>query len=200
MLTYITDRAFHQAALMRHSRKTIRKFDASPNHSTLYEDWLRAQPAAYRAELLAAEREFLAAHSAKLRSLELVFADSMEGYQDSPAGDKPRELFSGTGDWSWQPQRYCRDPGYTFIREEVDSLNDGWTHYESDERRAELEAQMPTYRPTRHPRACPSCHLTTCPGPGHHELADIQAFQQRARTPHREAGDYNRHTHDYSIP
>lgn len=43
------------------------------------------------------------------------------------------------------------DPGYTFTREEVDSLNDGWTHYESDERRAELEAQMPTYHPPIHP-------------------------------------------------
>lgn len=92
-----------------------------------------------------------------------------------------------------------RDPGYTFTREEVDSLNDGWTHYESDERRAELEAQMPTYRPPRHPRACASCHLTTCLGPDYHELTDIQDFQQRARSAHRQAGDYNRHTHDYSI-
>lgn len=104
------------------------------------------------------------------------------------------------GDHFWRPRFYRRDPGYTFTCEEVDSFNDGWTHYESDERRAELEAQMPTYRPPRHPRACPSCHLTACLGPDYHELADTQDFQQRARAAHRQAGDYNRHTHDYSIP
>lgn len=94
---------------------------------------------------------------------------------------------------------YRRDPGYTYTTW-VEDFDGGVILAEPAERRAELEAQMPTYRPPRHPRACPSCHLTTCAGPGHHELADIQDFQQRARTPHRQAGDYNRHTHDYSIP
>lgn len=105
-----------------------------------------------------------------------------------------------SGDWSFCPNRfYRRDPGYTYTTW-VEDFDGGVILAEPAERRAELEAQMPTYRPPRHPRACPSCHLTTCAGPGHHELADIQDFQQRARTPHRQAGDYNRHTHDYSIP
>ena len=106
---------------------------------------------------------------------------------------------AGAGDWSWQPQRYQRDSGYTYSRGEIEALNEGWVLTESDERRAELEAQMPTYQPPRHPRACPSCHLTACLGPDYHELADTQGFQQRARAAHRQAGDYNRHTHDYSI-
>lgn len=121
-----------------------------------------------------------------------------DGERDEVYGKLAAESIA---DHSFKAARfYRRDPGYTFIREEVQSLNDGWTHYESDERRAELEAQMPTYRPPRHPRACPSCHLTVCLGPSYHELADIQDFQQRARSAHRQAGDYNRHTHDYSTP
>lgn len=148
MPTHLTQHSVE--AFWRH-RRTINKFPRSAQRSSLYEDWLRAQPSERRAELIQAEKEFTEAHSAKLRSLELVLADSMEGYQDAPAGDQPHELFSGTGDWSWQPQRYSHDPGYTLTREEIHSLNDGWAHYESDERRAELEAQMPTYRPPTHP-------------------------------------------------
>lgn len=47
------------------------------------------------------------------------------------------------GDWSWRPARYYpKDPG--------------------DSTRAQLEAQMPTYRPARHSRACTGCGLTSC--------------------------------------
>jgi hypothetical protein len=125
----ISDRAFH-AHTMRQCRGAIRKFANPAGRSTLYEDWLRAQPAEYRATLIAAEQQFAVGHSARLLSLEAVVADSMEGYEDSSAGGT-RELFSGHGDWSWQPQRYPQDPG--------------------DSTRAELEAQMPTYRPAPHP-------------------------------------------------
>jgi len=46
------------------------------------------------------------------------------------------------GDWSWQPWRYQQDPG--------------------NSTRVELEAQMPTYRPNSHSRACKCCGRTAC--------------------------------------
>lgn len=49
---------------------------------------------------------------------------------------------------------------------------------------AELEAQMPTYRPPAHP-------LYTAPMP---DALGISEFQQSARAAHRAAGDYSRHT------
>ena len=103
------------------------------------------------------------------------------------------------GSSDWRPRAYQADRGHIYTTW-VEDFDGGVILAEPVERRAELEVQMPTYRPPRHPRACPSCHLTACLGPDYHELADTQDFQQRARAAHRQAGDYNRHTHDYSIP
>lgn len=89
------------------SRSVIRKFPESPHRTSLYEDWLRAQPAAYRAQLWAAEKEFADDHAARLSVLDQVFQDSMEGYEDAAVGTRATagfELDSGT-DWSWKPHR-----------------------------------------------------------------------------------------------
>lgn len=125
-------------------RRVIRKFSIAANYarSTLYEDWLRAQTPAYRAQLLRAEAEFVTSHREKLRGLETVMSESMEGYEDSPVGSQS-QLFNGSGDWSWQPQRCQPDPGY-----EYPFPHEGMV---AADRRAQLETLMPTYRPPRHP-------------------------------------------------
>lgn len=106
------------------------------SRSARFEEYLRNQPAARRAEISAAEKRYAAAHAASLASYEEIFMETMHGYEETPAGPGSRKslaLFGDDGDWSWQPQRYSDDP-----------------------------ADTPTYRPRRHPRACTRCGLASC--------------------------------------
>jgi hypothetical protein len=113
--------------------------------------WLAKQPAETRLRILAAEREYVERRAPQLAALDDVAYQQSCGFEDRAAGARPRELFSGQGDWSWQPQRFKQDPGYTFTRDDLVMVNLDWPCGEIVDRTAELEAQMPTYKPPRHP-------------------------------------------------
>lgn len=54
----------------------------------------------------------------------------------------PKTAIRASGDAFWKPEHYRSDPG--------------------NSTREQLEAYMPTYRPTPHDRACRACGLTAC--------------------------------------
>jgi hypothetical protein len=83
-----------------------------PPRSSLFAEWLSKQPAHKRLEILAAERAYTDATGPRLATMDEVAYQQMCGLEDTPAGGHP-VLFNGTGDWSWQPQRYSDDPAKT---------------------------------------------------------------------------------------
>lgn len=139
------------------SAKATRSGDAAhtrapssmPRRSDTFAEYLGRQPPERRAQLIAAEQEYVQRRAPQLAALDEVAYQQMCGLEDRAAGHT--QMFSGHGDWSWQPQRHKPDTGWIFSPTEVAMLNDGWVVEESAERREYLETLMPTYRPSQHP-------------------------------------------------
>lgn len=70
-----------------------------------YLDKLRLSDPVQHRQIVKAEQGFIEDWHSKLGQFETIYADQMEGYEDTPAGPAPIVL-EGSGDWSWQPQRY----------------------------------------------------------------------------------------------
>ena len=98
--------------------------------SSLFHEWLHQQPLARQKEIRAAESKYATDHTARLAAAEEVFQDSMHGFEDTPPGviaENPLlgTRIGGSGDWSWQPWRYAKDPGHVFTSAEIDVLYPG---------------------------------------------------------------------------
>jgi hypothetical protein len=102
----------------------------SNRRSSLFDEYLRAQPLERRKQIMAAEKEYAANRAGALVAVEEIFGECMSGRSDSPAGhkeDAAQALLLDTshvfgGDWSWRPYRYAKDPGHIFTDAEIEAL------------------------------------------------------------------------------
>lgn len=106
----------------------------SSMRSSLFDEYLRNQPAARRKELAMAEKEYAAKHNARLADEDTIFQQCMYGPGDpivieARVSDILRAFLdtpeTGNGDWSWKPWRYAKDPGHIFTDEEIEALYPG---------------------------------------------------------------------------
>jgi hypothetical protein len=140
------------------------KFSSHNKRSSLFEEYLRAQPAARRLALMHEEKLYEQNLRAKLCSVEEAFDESLGGHCETASGPRAREndlarmLGADTGgDWAWKPRRNAFFPQF----------------------------QMPAFRGVP-PSAAEASHAVIV------EAEGIIPFQAAARAAHRAAGDYRR--------
>lgn len=105
----------------------------SNRRSHEFDEYLRSQPLERRRELMGAEKDYAVKHTARLVALEGTLQETLQGFEDTPAGRHPgmaqavstATQLAGRGDWSWRPYWYAKDPGWVFTDAEIDALYPG---------------------------------------------------------------------------